>query len=95
MSDLFAVYGLDWTQYFTAATANINAIKQCELRYNNIIISWMLIINATLSKLKEHQDVILDEPAQVVIMIMKQDQQNKQGPKNNKCSLVVFPLILE
>ena len=70
-----------------------NAIKQCSLGYNNLIISWMLITSAILSKLKKslkqeigfgHQDVIHHKPAQVVTMIMKQDQENKQGSMNDK-----------
>ena len=73
MSDLLVAYRLDWTQYFAAATADTNAIEQCDLGYKNLIISRMLVINATLQKLREsleqevgfgHQDAIPDQPAQ-------------------------------
>lgn len=95
MSDLLAVYGLDSTQYFTAVAADRDTIKQYNLGYKNIIITQMFIVNATLPTLEVsleeeigfgHQDVIPDQPVQVVTMIMKQDLKNKQDPKNDKSS---------
>lgn len=82
MSDLLVVYRLDWIQYFVGVTADTNTIEQCNLRYNSLIISCLIIINTTLPNLGdsmeqeigfEHQDVIPDEPAQILVMIMKQD----------------------
>ena len=95
MSDLLAVYRLDQTQYFTAAVAERNDIEQYNLRYKNLIITWILIINATLLKLREsleqeidfrHQDIIPDESSQFVTMIIKQDLENKQSPNKDKKS---------
>lgn len=95
MSDLLTVYRLDWSQYSAVVTVDTNGIEQCDLGYNDLIISQMLIINAILPTLREsldqeisfrHQDVIPDEPAQVVAMITKQDEENKEGPKNDKSS---------
>lgn len=63
----------------------------------NFIITCILLINATLPKLREfleqetyfgHKYLIPDEPAQVVVMIMKYDQENKQGTKNDKSSRI-------
>ena len=79
----FFMYGIDQEQYH----ATTEAITQYDLAYKNLFISTILALNATHLKLREfpekeisfgHHDVIPDDPINIVVMIIKQDQKHKQ-----------------